>query len=663
MGLNYTEIINKTNIPGINADHTASVNTNKYNADSLVAVQINYNGEDINYPELVGYVSSSANENQSKFTYYKYYPIVNNKVEIELIDNPYYARPTGKGFNGWVCDNTATTNSIPCSSMTFSYDDDYYVRKVTVNAPAADANGDKKLVINLKATWAKADVKTMANGISAANAKILIDGFSKKTMKQFQRTPIYEAQPVYVNEYQYLEGNTYYEYTKIARNSSMSKCENKNKNTNSAGNCNKSGGCDCYFTTEDPVGVEGKTYYLYDRTTSGVDYYRQAVDTDFNVVATDEVSHYVDVLVGYDYGFENGDLLVGYYHKVTGYNNTNKDLYYDVNGVSCSVTTCGATAYKLVQYNDPDTVKYWSTTTNEAGELIVNNDYTSYYTLVTRDTNFLELANGTFAYSLFANKTVPFTITGSHDDSKTTTNVILNLSSNLDIQEDMGIENLKLSGPTYAYNSSNVTGQMINANFQNLKLGRNIHRNGTRLNANSVIAGGLREYDTVHKYYGKTIIETGVYKNARALGASTSFTNERVILQIGSDYDRAKGDNSKLDIIFNISSSVAGNHNSSTINPVSQIIVKSGSLGSEMLNIATNGHSRDDKYYMYGMYVGSHSAGTSSGLRTAKIEGGQIFSINGGPCVGNSNSYHLYSTSYHYLNLGLLFYHKHQSNY
>ena len=141
MGLNYTEVTNKQSLPGVNSDSTAALSSNKYNINTLVAVQINYNGADINDSSEKGYISSS--EAQDKLTYYKYVPIVNGKVKIQLIDNPYAKRPTGKGFNGWVCDNTATTNTVSCNDMVFSYDDDYYLRYVTIDAPAADGNGDR----------------------------------------------------------------------------------------------------------------------------------------------------------------------------------------------------------------------------------------------------------------------------------------------------------------------------------------------------------------------------------------------------------------------------------------------------------------------------------------------------------------------------------------
>lgn len=144
--LNYTEITSRDSLPEYRE---------KYNKDSLVAVQLTYDGHDVNNNDLFGFVS--VDEKQTKFVYYKYYPIVDGKIKIELIDNPYTARPTGYGFNGWVCDNK-NEGSIPCESLTFSFDSDYYTRYLTIPAPEADANGDRKLIVNLKASWAEATI-------------------------------------------------------------------------------------------------------------------------------------------------------------------------------------------------------------------------------------------------------------------------------------------------------------------------------------------------------------------------------------------------------------------------------------------------------------------------------------------------------------------------
>ena len=73
MGLNYTEITSAGALP-------SGTSSNKYNDNNLIPVEITYDGVDVNNPSLVGKVS--ANENQNKFVYYKYYVLSGNKIKL-----------------------------------------------------------------------------------------------------------------------------------------------------------------------------------------------------------------------------------------------------------------------------------------------------------------------------------------------------------------------------------------------------------------------------------------------------------------------------------------------------------------------------------------------------------------------------------------------------
>ena len=643
MGLNYTEVTNKQSLPGVNSDSTAALSSNKYNINTLVAVQINYNGADINDSSEKGYISSS--EAQDKLTYYKYVPIVNGKVKIQLIDNPYAKRPTGKGFNGWVCDNTATTNTVSCNDMVFSYDDDYYLRYVTIAAPAADGNGDRKLVINLKASWTSADIINSVNDIG---------DFSGKTMKQIDKIPIYGLVDVYKKEYSFKENVTYYTYSKVAQNRPMNVCNNNSIQDNNSNNCAAPGGCDCYkiVNTDTTDYDENVDYYVFSYsaqewnqykggwfgTYETVDYFELAAESDFVVADTDEVIGQEPAIVGYDFAFNDGDYLVGYYYKVTGYNNTNKELYYNESGISCNVTSCGSTAYKLIQSSDT-TINQWDSVTNEDGTVTINTDYSKYYYLVTRDTNIIDLAyNSNVNISSINAKSVPFTITGSHDGSKNNVSgITLNLSgSTLNIGEDMVIENLLLYGPGWSNSSTSSidTSSNINANCQNFKIGRTILNSSNRLNASSI--AGSNASSTSSDKHGITMIEGGAYRIIGALSDNT-VENENIIVQMGNDYDRVTKNDNNLVVTFEAVSSVSGSHNSTSTTPVSEMIVKSGKIGSYILDYSNSNVGAVSNYYMYGIYAGSRYSGSSTGLRTLKIEGGQVFSINGGPCVGTTS--------------------------
>ena len=100
LGMNYIDDINSNNV--------------SYSDSNLVSVTVVYHGyaSDVTSctASTCGYVSLT--ERQNKFVYYKYYPVVNNEITIELIDNPFSDRPNDKAFGGWVSnDGTISKNT------------------------------------------------------------------------------------------------------------------------------------------------------------------------------------------------------------------------------------------------------------------------------------------------------------------------------------------------------------------------------------------------------------------------------------------------------------------------------------------------------------------------------------------------------------------------
>ncbi len=169
IGLNFTKVTTRANMPG--------ANTELYGEDNLVKVQINYKGRDINGNNWVGYVSSG--ERQSNFVYYKYFPVENGYVNIELIDNPYAMRPTGKGFNGWVCNKNESGEGV-CDDSTFSFDSVYYLRNLKIKA-----NGRKEIVVTLNASWVNAKIVTgnsQENNVNAVGMLNAITGTGTRTV-------------------------------------------------------------------------------------------------------------------------------------------------------------------------------------------------------------------------------------------------------------------------------------------------------------------------------------------------------------------------------------------------------------------------------------------------------------------------------------------------
>lgn len=621
MGLNYTEITDKNTLPGINATNTAALSSNKYNQNTLVAVQINYDGTDINDDSLVGHVSYT--EQQHKYVYLKYVPIVNGKIKIELIDNPFTQRPTGKAFNGWVCDDTASSSDF-CSTLTFSYDDDMYTRYVTLPAPTTtDENGFKKITINLKASWSGARITSNVDDIEEI--------FKPKEMVE-AGDPVYEQIPIYRMILEFKNNVTYYEYERLNNGSSMNHCDNASRNQLMRG-CTNFRGCDCYFVTNDSQYSEDTQYYVGNN-------YRAAEDSDFNSskAEPEEIIGYQDILIGYRLAFENGDSTVGYYYLTT-YDSSKAELFYNRSGIQCSVSgaNCSGEAYKLIQYNDDASIKTWTivSETQEDGTTIdvVQNDEDRYFYFSTRDTNIFDLSgtNNTLSVTNFDDYSYPMTVTGNHDGDYSGQTID---SGSLSLKEDMVIENLSFNGVDISTTASNTNfgdDNVAVANYNNFEISRTISQ------ANNTMAfRGVRGAYSSNGYTdktGKIVVEAGYY-NFLQSQSDSNVSNERVILQAGNDYDRIRTDNNNLRVYFEMIASTSGDHDSSSVVPTSLLVVKSGTIGSGLL-LSNNYASNFGYYYMFGIYVGARNGGSSNSLRSLKIEGGHIFSINGGPCIEN----------------------------
>ena len=78
-----------------------------YNISNMVKAKITYSGIDTINNNIKGVVSTT--ENYDTYVYYHWYPVKDGKVIIPLIDNPFAKRPSGKGFNGWISNQTGVT--------------------------------------------------------------------------------------------------------------------------------------------------------------------------------------------------------------------------------------------------------------------------------------------------------------------------------------------------------------------------------------------------------------------------------------------------------------------------------------------------------------------------------------------------------------------------
>lgn len=606
LGLNYTNITS-TSLP-------TGVNQNLYNEDNLVPVTINYDGTDINDTTLVGKVSPT--ENYSKYTYYKYYPLKDGKIEIELPDNLFSLRPKGKGFEGW------TTNY---SGTVLRLDRTTYTRYATV--PVASAS--TPIEITFHAIWGPADYQVGGTG--------LIENFKPYMMVRKQNKILgtqADIQPGVTYNYDFDPNTTYLEQITITPTNPGG--VNFTGYYNEYGNyyygtynCRRNRTCTYYAQTSDVDYNPSKTYYYLVQNGTGFRVY-QVTNANLRPI------------LGFD-PIDNGTNMTGYFFK-KDINNDDASLYYDASGINCSEATSSCTSnntYKLVQVGDTE-ASYYGDSVDENNNVIPGLNPGDYYYLVTRDTNILVLTSNANANAVTSNNGQPFTVTASNQSANSNNTNIgtsrINGGYRLIANSDMTIENINFGytaprGTAENSDSIGTTDNGIYANFYNFKIGRNVKHN---TNANTRIGegffGGDTDSDTESSYRKfKVIIESGVFRYFVGGGAQAKnyYLYEKVIL--GSDFDIANdNDDSKLRFYFSTISVYRGNLRTEDLTKSNvSFVVKSGRYGKSSSN-------QYDANYDRGIYVGCRGYADDYGLKTMKVEGGDINVINGGP--GNDSS-------------------------
>ena len=597
-------------------------NKNLYGNSNLVNVTINYNGRD-KENKYTGYVSLEDGEDQSKFVYYKVYPVENGYINIELIDNPFSNHPNNLVFNGWITDYQGAT---------ISYDSTYYSRhlKVPVTYSGTTPND---IEINLYARWTKGKVGYLTNNRTFNNIRANLDtaGMHEITIDNI----LYEDPSVegyfirdVITTTTTITGSWWNQHT----NTEYGKCTDC---YNSSGTYYGDG--DEYSCPAPNTGWGGAGTYTNDcnvyyklTATDTYDpdktYYRRNNNGSFSQVTLSPTA----VGIKDDDLFDNNMNMAGYYRQVTRRNNQSLEGYYNSNGVlqsgSCR-NTC--TVYELVQYYDQDN-----------NPELFDIDETYYY-LATRDTNIVVMTTNTS--SVWGNNfTVPFTLTGIYNGRNYNPTWDVDDSS-IVAYSNLRIENLKISTnisnlTTAPSNSTSASG-VFYGNYFNVKLGRNIKRVDDNVNFNSVqgamnvswaetygSAGSPRRY--------KMEVESGFYNSATATYGATTSTNRmatlysEVYVVYGNDYDRVTETNDNLDLYYSAAASWSGYLHSSddTYNPTVTTTVKSGYLGSSKYDLTS------------GVYVGARYGGSHYAPRVMKIEGGHVYNVVGAPSTSDTKA-------------------------
>lgn len=567
---NYYEAKNFVETGGTLPSFTSQ---NKYNIHNMVRVMITY--------DAAG-GSISLDETQNKMVYYKWYPVVDGKVNIELIDNPFTNRPNDKGFNGWISD---TQNTL----LTFDYDN---YKRYAIMTPSK--NGDKynDIILDLHASWIDAKVSY----ISSNNWNSVFNNFDDKKLQKVQ-TVKRVCDEYDMTGYYYQKKANYREY--YSGYNSQGRHQNNTRCWQNS--------CTYYVKINNESYDENNTYYYLNNG------YMTVLDPSrLNI-------HCEDIV---DTSFDN-QIMAGYFIARKFSYNASYDGYYNADGkmVSGRCTSSSCTYYEYLQ--------------NTADNLFDRNN--TYYYMATRDTN-IAVLTGSFQGNWTSSK--PFTFTGLYNGVKhnnywqpesSSSSWWGSTETKVNIYNDTTIENLEIYSTNRRAIDDAEASNSILANWHNLKIGRGISQNGNDVNIRSIIGGdgstGSSYSDTIYNL----IIESGVYNSASLIheannsswNSDTDYVNATVVY--GSDYDRVTGNNSNLEFYYCVGGSWGGDiYSSSEVGM--KTIVKSGSFGTSKYDLTT------------GIYVGGRYGGTHYTARQIKVEGGWIYNLIGGPLSASNRS-------------------------
>ena len=580
MGLNYTTSTNG-NIP-------TQINKNLYSDSNLTKVEIIYdsvalgNNNTAIHNAKVSYLNG---ETQTKYVYYKYYAYntSTNKLDIELIDNPFSGRPNDMAFNGWYSDN---------SNIEIYLDRDLYTYHAVITVdPTKDFQ-----VVSLRSSWTNADLERTSDNDDSINNAL-------NSLKSAGIHELYTKEVTYnyhINMDLYPTG-VYLSVT-IPRRSSMVGYYDQNGNALS-GTCNTRNGCAAYDRLDSDIYNSNNTYYTLVNgrmTATNIQYTTEVLTTWYD-------SNYINMNMANFYLLDHVNRGVS------------QSGYYDQNGnaltTNCN-TSGGCDVYHKILYN----------------ELHIYDRDKTYYYLTTRDTNIVYLDEGNLSSSW--TNTNPFTLTSYYNGTDSRNSAYFSLSvggwfssgNYLKAQNDTRIEFIRLyttiSRSTETISSTNgTTTGLIYGNSCNLKIGRGLTRNGNYVNARMVM--GTKNTSNEQPKY-QLIIESGYYNflTAGGVNGNVTLSNYDVTGIFGSDYDRVKNDNTKLDIYATMYANRGTEINYGNSNDVHfNTIVKSGTYGSYA---SSSG-------YTLGIYATSNSRAVVSSPMALTVEGGNIWGINGGP--------------------------------
>ena len=578
---------------------------NTYNTSNMVKVKITYYGRDFYDSTLVGTVSTT--ENYDTYIYYHWYPVKNGKVKIPLIDNPFTKRPTGKGFNSWISD---------IQGVNVYLDKDTYERYAEVT-PTSNGNGYNDLDISFYAHWIDAKEGNTSEGWST-----IFGRFDTGSLHPISTTREVCVRPTSLSEvvmngfYLAAHANRYSYYTGYYVSGGQIRTANNRY-------CNTRGGCD-YWT----IISNGAPY------DSNTTYYRiNDAGNNFTVATEAYILEHAEDICHDEDAYSSTSVMAGFYTPAGNIaRNASIAGYYDDDG-NIQSGTCNTNGgcndlYKYLEKYDSDgNINYFQTGRN-------------YYYLATRDTNIAHLDSSNLTSSWGTGNTYnkPFTFTGILSNGTQSSNR-WTTGGSISLVNDTTIEHMTISsGTNYSATDMNNS-RLLNATYHNLKIGRGLSKYNDYVNFNGLVGGnsdtGRSGADTRYKL----IIESGYYNNTSVTEPTNRYDYDDLYIQaeavFGNDLDRVREDNDNLEVYYEATASWAGNIYSDNDSAVLQVI-KSGKFGT----------SKADMYT--GVYVGGVLDGSYNAARSAKIEGGWIYNLIGGPLTSSSrrdvNDTYIYMT-------------------
>lgn len=580
-------------------DDISGENQNIYQNFATVTINYyGYAGQELD-AEKVGYISLTERNNVVR--YKKTCPIINGKITLELIDNPFMDKPTGYGFGGW----TSSEGTITKDSNT--------------NVQTITATASSNMTLNIYVNWTQATVVYL-------NPDTGIDTNSGQTPE----SPIGS----WGAALDYLENNT------------LDASDRENNIVVLTGNIDSSFNYTRPITVSTNTGYVSSTtlstgtYILATGTGAGSNAITSTGTSITNTTLTDaEPSDNVKwEIASSGSGYTIKNVATGYYLAYSGgltmqssaftWRYSNRRFYYGSmfryyyirynNGWTTATSSGNATQFYFLQYQKAGDRLIGALTSN------------SYYTSSTN---------------------VAFTVTSLYNHTDYRENAILTLpnsdNGDVTIYNDFQMNHVKINATGYKSNSTGTTFTTtypwLIGRTNNVRIGRGVvnsdpnDENGaTFANVIGGATSGTTGSTSNDNNAYKLVIESGKYSSIQGFNkySSTSSYYGTVYLTLGNDIDRVSGNNSNLSTYYrNTINSGSGINGKSNVDEMAFLInVKSGQLGVDYF--IDNGADAEDTAYS-GIYLGGY--GTSVGNSTKDIsdryiivEGGEVTNIIGG---------------------------------